>query len=98
MSKEVLLFAGTAAAAPLALAASPLPLPQGLPIWMPWVLALAGPALVFLSKAALKALASFLRAKAKELKSDKDPKNDAAAPVLESVADSLDSVAQKKEE
>ncbi len=96
MSKEVLLFAGAAAAAPMALAASPMPLPQGAPAWMPWVLALLGPTLVFLSKAALKALAQFLRAKAKQLKSDNDPKNDTGAPVLESVADSLDSVADKK--
>ena len=96
MSKEVFVFAGTAAAAPIALAAGELPLPIGAPTWLPWLFAMLGPALVFLSKAGLKALASFLRAKAKELKGDKDPKNDAAAPVLESVADSLDHVAEKK--
>lgn len=98
MNKGFLGFLGISGASPLLMGAAGVDLPANAPGWLPWLLALLGPALVFLSKAALKALAAGLRAKAKALKSDKDESNDAQAPVLESVADSLDKAADKKGE
>lgn len=97
-SKGFLGLAALSAASPALMGASGLPLPQGAPIWLPWFLSLAGPALMFLMGAGVKGLAAYLRAKARQLKADKDPSNDAEADALDAVAGTLDKVAEKKGE
>lgn len=89
-SKGFLGLAALSAATPALLGATDVPLPSGLPAWLPWLLSLMGPALMFLLGSGVKGLAAYLHAKAKQLKEDNDPKNDAEAAALDALADSLD--------
>lgn len=96
MSKSLLGLSLLGGASPLLMAATGVQLPHDAGVWLPWVLSVAGPALLFLAGTGVKAFAAGLRAKAKALRADKDEKNDWEADVLDAVADSADKAAQKK--
>lgn len=90
----------TSFGATLGLAAGALPVPTGLPSWLPYVVSVMGPALVFLLNRLLAAAAANRRSlaaskarRAKELLTDKDPANDAEGRKLEDDAEQLEATA-----
>jgi hypothetical protein len=94
----------------LGLAAGALPVPAGLPAWLPYLSTIVGPVLIFIVQKVLAARAardrSLADSKAKraaQLRADNDPSNDGEAAKLEDEVDSLaaeaaalDAVAQRK--
>lgn len=98
MSKTFLGLVVLSAISPALMGASELPVPEWAPSWLPWLLTVASPALLLVLRAGGKGLAAYLRAKAKQLKEDKDPANDAEGEALNAVADVLDKSSEKKGE
>lgn len=98
MTKSFLGLVALSASTPALMGATGLPLPAGMPDWLPWALSVASPAALFVLHSAGKVIAAYLRAKAKQLKEDKDPANDAEGETLNAVADVFDKVAEKKGE
>lgn len=90
MSKTLMGLGGLGAAAPILMGAEGVPLPAGAPAWLPWLLSLLSPALLYLVGVGAKALVAVIRAKAK------DEKNPLLKAVEESVAESVDEEAKKK--
>lgn len=91
------LLAGAASfASTLGLATNALPVPAGLPSWLPYVVSVLGPVLMALGIRVLHAIAARKRAlaaakesRARLLRSDKDLSNDVLATALEDEAISL---------
>lgn len=72
------------------------PVPTAAPSWLPYLITVGGPVLVFVAKRVLAAIAASRRSlaasKAKRaalLRADNDPKNDAEAAKLEDEADAI---------
>lgn len=84
--------------APILMGAAGVPVPSGMPEWLPWLLAVCGPMLAGLGALGLRLVAAMMRAKAKALKSDKDKSNDSTADALLAGADVLDAKAKKESE
>lgn len=91
-----LLAGATSFASTLGLAAEALPVPAGLPAWVPYAMSILGPVLMALGIRVLgavaarkRALAEAKAARARALRSDKDPGNDVLATALEDEAVAL---------
>ena len=97
MSKMLLGAGAVSGIAPLLMGATGVPLPEGAPVWLPWLLAVLGPLLAGAGALGLRLVAAMLRAKAKALKADKDKGNDWVVPALEAGADVLEKKADQKE-
>lgn len=90
------LAAGTSFASTLGLAANALPVPEGLPAWVPYAVSVLGPVLMALGIRVLRAISARKRslaaakdARAASLRKDNDPANDAEAVALEDEAAAL---------
>jgi hypothetical protein len=90
MSKTFVGLGALGALSPVLMGAEGVPLPAGAPLWLPWLVTLLSPALLYLAGLGAKALVAAIRAKAK------DEKNPVVKAIEESLADSVDSEAKKK--
>lgn len=86
----------TSFASTVGLAAEALPVPAGVPAWLPYIVSIAGPVLTVISVRILNARAAHKRAlaeakaqRAKQMREDGDPLNDREAADLEDTAAAL---------
>lgn len=91
-----LIAAGTSFASTIGLATNALPVPEGLPSWVPYLVSVCGPVLMAIGVRVLSAVAARKRtlaeakeARAQALRKDGDPTNDATAASLEDEAGGL---------
>lgn len=91
-----LIAGATSFASTIGLAAGALPVPEGVPNWLPYAVSVMGPILMALGMRVLGGIAARKRAlaeskarRAAALKADKDPANDAEAAKLEDEAAAL---------
>lgn len=102
MNATAITASATSLVASTGLAVGAIPIPEGMPTYLPWLLTVLGPVVTMVTGRVLSSWAAGKRARAaakkrraEELLADKDPTNDKEAHQLEEDADTLKAEADK---